>query len=99
MKKPRFEAVFSELAFLFEDVDLAIENIDKWAKPRSVPKPNLLLWGMDKLEMIPQPYGVMLIIVPWNYPIQLSLVPLVGAIAAGNCVIIKVTIFLYIFNV
>lgn len=45
---------------------------------------------MDKLEMIPQPYGVMLIIVPWNYPIQLSLVPLVGAIAAGNCVIIKV---------
>jgi len=74
---------------VFEDIELTLEHLDEWVKPRSVPKPNLLLWGMDSMEMYPQPYGVMTIIVPWNYPIQLSLVPLVGAIAAGNCVIIK----------
>ena len=74
----------------FEDVELALTHLREWTRPRSVPKPNLLLWGMDKIEMVPEPYGLMLIMAPWNYPIQLSLVPLIGAIAAGNCVIIKV---------
>lgn len=74
---------------LFEDLELTITNLHQWVKPTAVAKPNLL-WAMDTIQMSPEPFGVMLIIVPWNYPIQLSLVPLVGAIAAGNCVIIKV---------
>ena len=75
----------------FEDMELTMEHLADWMKPRTVAKPNLMLWGMDKIHMFPEPYGVMLMIVPWNYPIQLSLVPLIGAIAAGNCVVIKVS--------
>lgn len=86
------ESKFTELSMLFEDVDLAINNLHDWVKERPVSKPNLLLWGLDKMMLRPEPYGVTLIISPWNYPIQLSLVTLVGAIAAGNCTLLKVTI-------
>ena len=96
LRKPKFESVVTELSMLFEDIELTLENLDKWIKPRKVAKPNLL-WALDTVQMTPEPYGVMLIIVPWNYPIQLSLVPLVGAIAAGNCVIIKVSM-IYLIN-
>ena len=82
---------------VFEDVDLAIKNLKNWVKPRPVPKPNLLLWGLDKMQLFPEPYGVTLIISPWNYPIQLSLVALVGAISAGNCTLLKVSFFLLFF--
>ena len=75
----------------FEDIELTLKNINKWTQPKSVSKPNLVLWGLDKVQMYPEPYGVLLIISPWNYPIQLSLVPMIGAIAAGNCVILKVS--------
>lgn len=44
---------------------------------------------MDKVEIKKEPYGIVLVIGPWNYPFQLCVVPLIGAIAAGNCVILK----------
>jgi acyl-CoA reductase-like NAD-dependent aldehyde dehydrogenase len=44
---------------------------------------------MDTTQLVPEPYGLVLEIAPWNYPVQLSLVPLVGSIAAGNCFILK----------
>lgn len=54
--------------------------------PRASPK---YLWLLDSLEVFPEPYGAVLIIAPWNYPIQLSIVPLIGALAAGNVVVLK----------
>jgi len=89
LRKHEMESKFTELSMLFEDVDLAINNLHDWVKERPVSKPNLLLWGLDKMMLRPEPYGVTLIISPWNYPIQLSLVTLVGAIAAGNCTLLK----------
>jgi len=89
LRKPEFETVVMELSMFFDDVELALNKIHDWVKPRSVSKPNLVLWGMDSLQMLPEPFGLLLMIVPWNYPFQLSLVPLVGVIAAGNCCVIK----------
>jgi len=89
LRKSEFEVKVTELAMFFEDVDLALDNLHKWVKPRSVRKPNYMVWAMDKIQIEPEPYGVLLIISPWNYPIQLSLVPMVGAIAAGNCILLK----------
>ena len=57
--------------------------------PSPVAKPSMLVFGMDTLHMRPEPYGVVTIISPWNYPVQLSLVAMVGAIAGGNCIILK----------
>ena len=90
LHKPEFETVVMELAMFFDDVELALESIYQWVQPRPVNRPNVLLWGMDSMQMLPEPFGLLLMIVPWNYPFQLSLVPLVGIIAAGNCCVIKV---------
>eukprot|EP01095_Lingulamoeba_sp_RSL-Kostka_P013106 TRINITY_DN5339_c0_g1_i2.p1 TRINITY_DN5339_c0_g1~~TRINITY_DN5339_c0_g1_i2.p1 ORF type:complete len:533 (-),score=131.80 TRINITY_DN5339_c0_g1_i2:101-1486(-) len=79
----------SELSMAFEDLKLAAENLEEWTAVRKVKSPNMLIFGLDTIQIKPEPYGVCLMICPWNYPIQLTLVPLVGMIAAGNCVILK----------
>ena len=83
--RPEYEAYF-ELASIGE-IDTALKNLKTWAKPKRV-KLSIDQWpGSAWIQ--PQPLGVALIIGPWNYPVSLAISPLVGAIAAGNCAIVK----------
>uniref|UniRef100_A0A674JIM5 Aldehyde dehydrogenase domain-containing protein n=1 Tax=Terrapene triunguis TaxID=2587831 RepID=A0A674JIM5_9SAUR len=87
MRKPPFEVELSEIIMVKNEVNYALNNLSSWMKDESVDKS--LVTQLDTAFIRKEPYGVVLIIGPWNYPLQLILVPLVGAIAAGNCVIIK----------
>ena len=87
IRKPRFEATISELVTLYEEIELTLANLKKWMQPTAVATPEML--GPGPSEIHREPLGVVLIIGPWNYPFQLAMAPLVGAIAAGNCTIIK----------
>lgn len=85
--KHEFEAYASEILFLYNEIDHAIKHIHRWAKPQRVPTSIFHFVGSSYLYK--DPYGVVLNISPWNYPIQLSISPAIGAITAGNCCIIK----------
>jgi aldehyde dehydrogenase (NAD+) len=87
MKKPRFEAYESEIALLYQEIDHAMRKVKRWAKPHRVKTP--LLLSPASSRVVPEPYGVVLIIAPWNYPFQLAIAPLIGAIAAGNTAVLK----------
>jgi aldehyde dehydrogenase (NAD+) len=83
--RPAYEAYF-EIATLAE-INLALKNLKNWAKPQRVKSPIDQFPASAWIQ--PDPLGVVLIISPWNYPFQLMISPLVGAIAAGNCAILK----------
>ena len=86
MQKCEFEAIASELYMVIEEINLFIKNLRKWMHHKKVKK-NMIT--MDaKTMVINKPFGVSLIISPWNYPVQLTFLPLVGAIGAGNTAII-----------
>jgi len=87
LRKPKHEAKLLEVNVLKSDVKTMIENCKEWATPVKVAKTVVTM--MDTPVILPDPYGVVLVIGAWNYPLQLSLCPVAGAIAAGNCVIIK----------
>jgi aldehyde dehydrogenase (NAD+) len=87
MHKPKFEAFTSEIGIIYDEIDFAIKNLKKWMKPKKVSTPLVVHPSTSKIH--PEPLGVVLIIGPWNYPFQLLINPLVGAIAAGNCAILK----------
>ena len=86
LHKPVFETYLSELLPVHE-IDYALKHLRAWAKPKPVSLPWEQLPGTA--QIYPEPLGVVLIISPWNYPFQLALSPLIGAIAAGNCAILK----------
>ncbi len=86
-KKPKFESVATETAIVIKEIKLAIKNIKHWSKPKRVPASLLNYPSSDWIYS--QPYGTVLIIAPWNYPFQLVMSPLIGAVAAGNTVVIK----------
>ena len=86
LNKPEFEAYTSEIGFLYEEISLTIKNLKKWMRPKRVNTPLSLMPA--KSRIVSEPLGVVLIIGPWNYPFQLLIAPLVGAIAAGNCAIL-----------
>ena len=86
-KKPEFESVITETAIVLQDLKRTISNINKWAKPKRV-FPSLLNFPSSDY-LYSEPYGTVLIIAPWNYPYQLALAPLIGAVAAGNTVVLK----------
>ena len=87
LKKPPVEADFTEIFQVLTEVRKARKNLRYWTKPKSVNTPLTLFGSSASIHY--EPKGVVLIISPWNYPINLTLVPLVGALAAGNTVIIK----------
>jgi len=87
MHKPRFEAYMADIGLVYAEIDHALTNLRDWMRPEGVPTP-LALWPAGSI-ILPQPLGVVLIIAPWNYPALLVLSPLVGAIAAGNCAVVK----------
>jgi aldehyde dehydrogenase (NAD+) len=86
-RKPEFESVLSETAIVINEIDLVLKRMSSWAKPQSV-KPVLLTFPSSS-RIYKEPYGTVLIIAPWNYPFQLVFSPLIGAVAAGNTVVIK----------
>lgn len=87
LKKPRFESVMTEIDFVLNDIRSALNNLDKWTRPKFVAKCFVTL--VDDNYIYYEPYGVVLVLGAWNYPIQLAFSPLVGAIAAGNACIVK----------
>jgi len=88
--KPAFESYGGETGFVVREIDGALKNLDRWAKPRRVATP--LAYFPGKSRIYQEPYGVAMIIGPWNFPIQLMLTPLIGAMAAGNCALLKPSI-------
>jgi len=86
-RKPEMEAFTTEVGFVEQELKLTLKNLRKWAKPKKIRES--LLNFPAKSHVYPEPYGVTLIIGPWNYPFQLMFNPLVGAMAAGNCAILK----------
>nr|KAF6281685.1 hypothetical protein mPipKuh1_010217 [Pipistrellus kuhlii] len=87
LRKSAFEAELSELSISHAEINLALRNLRAWMKDEKVPRN--LATQLDSAFVRKEPFGVVLIIAPWNYPLNLILVPLVGAIAAGNCVMLK----------
>ncbi|XP_066260449.1 aldehyde dehydrogenase, dimeric NADP-preferring-like isoform X2 [Euwallacea similis] len=85
--KPRFESYLTEINFLKGEIQFAINNLKEWMEPTEPSKP--LAFIMSQVLIYPEPLGVALVIGPWNYPFALSLGPLIGAIAAGNCAVLK----------
>ncbi|RCJ28257.1 aldehyde dehydrogenase [Nostoc sp. ATCC 43529] len=86
LHKPVVETYLTEIAVI-KEIDYAIKHIKTWTKPKKAPLS--LDFFSYSARIYPEPLGVVLIISPWNYPFQLAISPLVGAIAAGNCAIIK----------
>lgn len=87
MNKPSFEAYASEVGFLYEEIDHTLKHFESWTRPRRVPTPFVHFPASSYIYH--EPKGVVLIIGPWNYPFQLLISPVIGAIAAGNCVVLK----------
>ena len=85
--KPHFEASFTEIVTCETEIRSMLDELDHWMKPTSYPTPAALLPGSS--YVMREPYGVVLIIAPFNYPIQLTILPLIAAISAGNCAVIK----------
>ncbi|WP_050607900.1 aldehyde dehydrogenase [Clostridium niameyense] len=87
LNKSEFETYSTEIGIVYDEINLAIKNINKWSKPKRVKTP--ITNFLSSSYIYKEPYGVVLIISPWNYPFQLLMAPLVGAIEAGNCAILK----------
>ncbi|XP_034568053.1 aldehyde dehydrogenase family 3 member B1 [Notolabrus celidotus] len=87
LSKPRFEAVMSEVDIVINDIHHVLDNFSSWMKLEYAAKN--FATKLDTCFVKREPLGVVLIIGPWNYPLQLLMIPLVEAIAAGNCVLLK----------
>ena len=87
LSKGVYESYISEIGFVISEVEFALKNLKKWSKTRKVSTP--LLAQLGQSYIVPEPLGTILIIGAWNYPVQLVLGPLVAALAAGNCAILK----------
>lgn len=87
LRKSEFESAITELVFTYSEIDFAIKNLSDWMEPVKVGKTITSLMAKNRIYY--EPKGVCLIISPWNYPFQLTMAPLISAIAAGNCVILK----------
>lgn len=87
LKKNKEEAWVTEIGFLIAEINAALKNLHSWMRPQRT-KTNLVNFSSSSF-VLHEPLGVVLIIGPWNYPLQLLFTPLVGAIAAGNCAVLK----------
>ncbi len=87
LNKPEAEAFSGEIGFTINEVTHAIKNLRKWAKPKKVGTPLLLFPAKSYIHY--DPYGVVFIMGPWNYPLNLNIAPLIASMSAGNCSIIK----------
>lgn len=87
LMKSSFESYVTEVAMVYDEINMHIKNIKKWSKKRRVKTPLVQFPAKSFIKL--EPYGVVLIIGPFNYPFMLTMDPLIGAIAAGNTAVIK----------
>ncbi|AJH19471.1 aldehyde dehydrogenase [Bacillus mycoides] len=87
LNKSVHESFTTEIGYVLKEISFQMKHISSWSKPKRV-RTALTHFG-SKGKVVPEPYGVTLIIAPWNYPFQLAIAPLVGALAAGNTVVLK----------
>ena len=87
LKKTDEDAWATEVGFFLSELNYTIEHLKGWMQPKSVPT-NLVNMPSSSFT-IQEPLGVVCIIAPWNYPFQLLFTPLIGAIAGGNCAVLK----------
>ena len=85
--KPAVEARLTDLSFVAAEIDVMLRHLEAWSRPERVGMP--LAQQPGHATIVREPLGVALVIAPWNYPVQLLLVPMAAAIAAGNCVVGK----------
>lgn len=85
--KSAFESYATEIGILLNEISYVQNNLRQWSADRRVSTPITLFGSRSSIHY--EPRGVVLIIAPWNYPLQLALSPLIGAIAAGNCAVVK----------
>ncbi|ASK63268.1 aldehyde dehydrogenase family protein [Virgibacillus phasianinus] len=87
LNKSKNETLTTELGFLYSEIDVTIKHLKEWMKAEKVDTP--ITHKGSKSFVLAEPYGVTITIAPWNYPLQLAIAPVIGALAAGNTVIIK----------
>nr|XP_026492841.1 aldehyde dehydrogenase, dimeric NADP-preferring isoform X2 [Vanessa tameamea] len=87
LRRSKMEAILLEVDYLINDLSNTLNNFDEWTKPEQPPKG--IVNVLDDVVIYNDPYGVVLVVGAWNYPLQLLLLPMAGAIAAGNVVIVK----------
>lgn len=87
--KPGFEVIATETRFVIKEMNFTIRKLRKWTREKRVRTP--VLHFIAHSYIIHQPYGQVLVLSPWNFPFQLAFMPLIGALAAGNCVVLKVS--------
>lgn len=87
LNKSSFEAYATETGIVLHEIRTMIRNLSRWARKKIVTTPLFAFPSVSRI--VPEPFGRVLIISPWNYPFQLPMVPLIGAIAAGNVAIIR----------
>jgi aldehyde dehydrogenase (NAD+) len=85
--KPEFEVIATESRFVIHELSYIIKKLRRWTRSKRVPTP--IIHFLSHSFVQPQPYGQVLVFSAWNFPFQLAFMPLVGALAAGNCVILK----------
>lgn len=81
------EAYMTELGIIYQEINYAVKHLKKWTSPKKVKSSVMSMPASSYIY--PEPYGVTLILSPWNYPVNLTIGPLIGAIAAGNCAVVK----------
>ncbi len=87
LSKDKAESYMAEISIVLQEIKAIKRHVEKWAKPQVVRK-TLGTWPAKSM-ICKEPYGVVLVLAPWNYPMLLSLSPVAGAVAAGNCVVLK----------
>lgn len=87
LNKSAFEAFECEVGLVLDEINYAIKNLPQWVKIKKVRTP--IMHFLSSCYRISEPYGVALIMSPWNYPFELTIPPLIGSIAAGNCSVVK----------
>ena len=87
LRKSAFESYMTEIGVVLEELRTHIRNVKKWSRPK---RARTKIYNyFASCYQYPEPYGVVLIMAPWNYPFQLLIDPLIGALSAGNCVVLK----------
>ncbi|RDI43744.1 aldehyde dehydrogenase [Aquicella lusitana] len=87
LNKAPTEAIFNEVLLVIKEINFALKQLHKWMRPKKVRTPFFLWPGRSEIRA--EPYGSVLIMGPWNYPFMLIMLPLIGAISAGNCAVVK----------
>ena len=87
LNKSEFETYETETGMVLEEISCMLKHLHRMMQPKRVGTPIVHFPSTSKIYS--EPYGSVLIMAPWNYPLQLALVPLAGCIAAGNCAVVK----------